>query len=170
MLHQFEHVLQQQHMSLDQYLLMMRKNREEYEKELEPEAEDRIKRQLVLEEVAKQEDIQIQPEELEMIFNTYAQLGQELPRTEEQIRSLFTSYRREKTLARLVELTAGPDPDEEASGAEEAEGAVEAVEEENAKAAAVAGEVAAQEERDESNEESATATPLSGDSATSTVE
>jgi len=71
MMHQFEHMLEQQRMSLDQYLMMMRKSRDEYEKELEPEAEDRIKRQLVLEEVARREDIQVQPEELEMIFNTY---------------------------------------------------------------------------------------------------
>jgi len=172
-MHQFEHMLEQQRMSLDQYLLMMRKSHDEYEKELEPEAEARVKRQLVLEEVARREDIQVQPEELEMIFNTYAQLGQELPRNEEQIRSLLISYRREKALARLVELTTDPDPDEGVSEAEEtveAVEAVEAVEEENAKTAAVAGEVAAQEDRNEINEESATATPLSEDSTTSTVE
>jgi trigger factor len=166
MMHQFEHMLEPQHISMDQYLMMMRKSREEYEKELEPEAESRIKRQLVLEEVARRENIQIQPEELEMIFNTYAQLGQPLPRTEEQIRSLAISYRREKALARLIELTTDPDPDE----VSETEEAVESVEEENAKAAAVAGEVASQENRNESNEESATATPLSGDSTTSAVE
>jgi hypothetical protein len=80
---------------------------------------------------------------------------------------LLVSYRREKALARLVELTTDPDPDEEVSEAEEA---VDAVEEENARAAAVAGEVAAQEDRNDSNEESATATPLSEDSTTSTVE
>jgi trigger factor len=166
MMHQFGHMLEQQHMSMDQYLMMMRKSREEYEKELEPEAESRIKRQLVLEEVARRENIQIQPEELEMIFNTYAQLGQPLPRTEEQIRSLAISYRREKALTRLLELTTDPDPDE----VSEEEETAEAVEEENAKAAAVAAEVASQEDSNESNEESATATPLSGDSTTSAVE
>jgi trigger factor len=166
MMHQFGHMLEQQHMSMDQYLMMMRKSSEEYEKELEPEAESRIKRQLVLEEFARRENIQVQPEELEMIFNTYAQLGQELPRTEEQVRALAISYRREKALARLVELTTDPDPDE----VSEAEETVEAVEEENARAAAVVGEVASEEDRKESNEESAIATPLSGDSTTSTVE
>jgi len=170
MMHQFEHMLEQQRMSLDQYLMMMRKSRDDYEKELEPEAEARIKRQLVLEEIARREDIQVQPEELEMIFNTYAQLGQELPRSEDQVRSLLVSYRREKALARLVELTTDPDPDADVSEAEEAAETVVDVEEESAKAAAVAGEVAAQEDDNDSNEESATATPLSEDSTTSTVE
>src|SRR5262249_20834387 len=39
--HQFSHVLEQQHMSMDQYLMLLKKSREEYLKELEPEAEKR---------------------------------------------------------------------------------------------------------------------------------
>ena len=57
MLHQFSHMLEQQRMSMDQYLMMMRKSAEEYKKELEPDAENRVKRELVLDALANQEAI-----------------------------------------------------------------------------------------------------------------
>ncbi len=166
-MHQFSHMLEQQHLSMDQYLMMMRKSREEYKQELRPEAEERVKRQLVLEEIARREDIQIQPEELEMLFNTYAQLGQELPRTEDQIRALAISYRREKAITRLIELTTDPDPDEISED--------EALEDEsaiaNASAAAQVGDeiAAAEGQAETTNEETVEATPPSNDSTT-TVE
>ena len=117
MLHQLSHLLEQQRMSMDQYLLMMRKTREEYLKELQPDAEQRVKRQLVLDEVAKQEKIDVPAEELETLARAYAQTGQNIARSEQQLRSLAISYRREKTITRLVELTTDPDPDAE-EGAE----------------------------------------------------
>ena len=132
MMHQLSHLLDEQHMSMDQYLMLMRKNREEYLKELEPDAEKRVKRQLVLDAVAKQEEITIAPEELEQLAQAYAQMGQALPRTEEQLRALAQSLMREKTVSRLVELTTDPDPDEEIE--EEADSLA------NAEAAALAGE------------------------------
>ena len=119
-------------MSMDQYLLIMRKSRAEYLKELEPEAEKRVKRQLVLDAVAKQEEISVTQEDLERVARVYAQAGQPLPRKEEQLRALRTSLLREKTVTHLVELTAGPDPD--------AENADEEVSLANAEAAALAGE------------------------------
>jgi trigger factor len=112
MMHQFGHMLEEQRLSMDQYLLMMKKSREEYINELKPDAEKRIQRQLVLEEIARQENLEVTGEELEALYNAYAQMGQELPRTEQQIRSLAISYRREKALNRLLEITAGPDPDQ----------------------------------------------------------
>ena len=120
-------------MSMDQYLLMMRKSREEYLKERQPEAEKRVKRELVLDQVAKQENIGILPEEVEAIFRAYAQAGQPLPRSEDQIRAIALNYRREKALARLVELTTDPDPDAEVD--EDETTSIE-----NAQAAALAGE------------------------------
>jgi trigger factor len=120
MLHQLSHLLEQQHMSLDQYLVMLRKTREEYVKELEPNAEKRVRQQLVLDEVARKEDISVTPEELETIYRAYAQAGQNLPRTEAQIRALAQTYRREKTITRLVELTTDPDPDAEVASDDEA--------------------------------------------------
>jgi len=139
MLHQFTHLLEDQHMSLDQYLMLLKKSREEYLKELEPDAEKRVKRQLVLDEVIKKEEISVAPEEVEALFRAYAQMGQNLPRTEEQIRALARSLLREKAITRLVELTAGPDPE---SSEEEAGVA-------NAEAAALAGEEEAKNTQEE---------------------
>ncbi len=132
MAHQFGHRLEQQHLSMDQYLKMVRKSREEYLEEVRPEAEGRVKRQLVLEEVAQSENITVEPEELEALLNAYARGGQELPHTEDRLRALAFSYRREKALSRLVELTTDPDPD-----VEEAESEASIV---NAQAGALAGE------------------------------
>jgi trigger factor len=132
MAHQFGHMLEQQHLSMDQYLKMVRKSREEYLEEVRPEAEGRVKRQLVLEEVAQSENITVEPEELEALLNAYARVGQELPHTEDRLRALAFSYRREKALSRLVELTTDPDVEEA-----EAESEASIV---NAQAGALAGE------------------------------
>ena len=117
MMHQFSHMLEQQRMSMDQYLMLVKKSREEYLKELEPDAEKRVKRQLVLDEVTKKEEISVSPEEVESLFRAYAQLGQNLPQTEGQIRAIAQSMIREKALSRLIELTTEPEEasDEETS-------------------------------------------------------
>jgi len=116
-------------------LKMIRKTREEYLNETRPQAEQRIKRQLVLDAVAKEENIAATPEEVEALFQLYAQMGQELPHSDAQIRALTASYQREKAISRLIELTTDPDPDEEIEEevAEEASVA-------NAEAAALAAE------------------------------
>jgi trigger factor len=118
MMHQMQHVLEQQHMSMDQYLMLIKKSAEEYEESLQPDAERRVRQQLVLDEVTKREGIKVTPEELEAIFRIYAQMGQPLPQTEDQVRSLASSLLREKAISRLIELTTDPDPDEEAERAE----------------------------------------------------
>ncbi len=118
-------------MSMDQYLMMMRKSREEYLKDIQPAAEERVRRQLVLDEVTRHEEINITPEELEGLLRAYTQAGYNLPRSEEQLQSIALSYRREKAITRLLELTTDPDPDAEAEGTaedEEAQTSSEAVE------------------------------------------
>ncbi len=116
LIHQFSHLLEQQQMSLDQYLMLLKKSREDYLKELEPDAEKRVKRNLVLDEVIKKEEISVAPEELEAVFRAYAQVGQNLPRTEGQIRVVAQSLIREKAITRLVELTT--EPEQESAGEE----------------------------------------------------
>jgi len=157
MVHQFSHMLEQQRLSMDQYLMMMRKNLDEYKQEMRPDAENRIKRQLVLDEVARREDIGIGVEEIEALYQAYAQAGQTLPQTPEQIQALAISYRREKALTRLVELTTPPDPDLVSED--------EAVAT-NAQEEALAGETILTDTHNESveTEESATATSLPSDS------
>ncbi|HLH63937.1 MAG TPA: trigger factor [Ktedonobacteraceae bacterium] len=135
MMHQLSHLLEQQRMSMDQYLMLMRKSRQEYLEELEPEAEKRVKRQLVLDAVAEKEEIEVSPEEVESLFRAYAQIGQNLPQSEGQIQALATSLRREKAITKLVTLTTDPDPDEEIEEQAEEEASIA-----NAGAAARAGE------------------------------
>src|SRR5262249_37892088 len=118
-------------------------------------------RQLVLAEIARKEDINVAPEELEALYNAYTQMGQPLSRTEAQLRALAINYQREKALTHLLELTTDPDPDVE-SDAETSEEAIIA----NAQAAALAGETAGEAISAEDHttgvdtEESAAATPL----------
>ncbi|GCF06816.1 trigger factor [Dictyobacter arantiisoli] len=160
--HQFGHMLEQQHLNMDQYLKMVNKTHEEYHQELHPEAKERVKQQLVLEQLAREENITVDANEIEALFNAYEQIGQNLPRTEEQIRALMISFRREKTLSRLLELTTDPDPDEESEEVAEEDAAVV-----NAEAAAIAGETEATENE---AEESEAATSLPGNETTETVE
>ncbi|HLI72178.1 MAG TPA: trigger factor [Ktedonobacteraceae bacterium] len=114
MMHQMTHILEQQRMSMDQYLMLIKKSQAEYLESLKPDAEKRVRQQLVLDEIVKKEDIQVSPEEVESLLRLYAQMGQALPRTEQEVRSIASSLLREKAISRLLELTTDPDPDEEA--------------------------------------------------------
>ena len=154
MVHQFEHMLEAQHISLDQYLTMTRKSHDEYVEELQPEAEKSIKRQMVLDEIAKKENITVTPEEIEGLFALYSQAGQQLPRTAEQVSALSSSYRREKTLQRLTDIIAGPDPDSEDVDVSEQE---EEASLKNAEAAALESETSAVDENERVAEPAATA-------------
>jgi len=158
MLHQFSHLLEQQHISLDQYLMMARTTHEEYLQSMRPDAEKSVKRQLMLDAVARQEHIGIDPQEIEAVLQLYSQAGQPLPNTEDQVRALAINYRREKTLNFLVDLVAGPDPESELATSEEEE--VASID--NALVAAQAAEAASDEAQDMTSEaagESAIATP-----------
>ncbi len=135
MVHRMGHSLERQGISLDQYFKMIRKTHDEAVEEAKPEAEKQVKRQLVLDELAREEKIDITPEDLEALFNAYAQAGQEMPRTEDQIRALAISYRREKAITRLVELTTDPDPDAQLDEELEEETSIE-----HAEAAALASD------------------------------
>ncbi len=79
MMHQLSHVLEDQRMSMDQYLMLMRKSRDEYLKEIEPDAEKRVKRQLVLNAIAKKEEVTVEQDDLEKLVRAYAQAGSRFP-------------------------------------------------------------------------------------------
>jgi trigger factor len=133
---------------------------------MRPDAEKYVKQRLVLDEIAQREQISVQVEEIQALYNAYAQIGQKLPETQEQIRALMVSYRREKAFNRLLELTTDPDPDAESEA--EAETSIT-----SAEAAALAGEPASESQAEsevEILEESVTATPLPQESRTETVE
>ena len=192
-LHQSAHMFSQ--LSPEQYLRIIGKSREEFAKDVRPDAEMRVKHKLVLDEIAQREQISVQTAEIEALSKAYAQMGQKLPDTPEQLRALMVSYRREKAFNHLLELTTDPDPDMEseaeaatsitnaeaaavageiASATQETESEAEAAMSiTSAEAAAVAGEIASAtqaESEAETLEESVTATPLPQESRTETVE
>ena len=136
---------------------MARTTREEYLQSMRPDAEKSVKRQLMLDAVARQEHIGIDPQEIEAVLQLYSQAGQPLPNTEDQVRALAINYRREKTLNFLVDLIAGPDPESELATSEEEVASID-----NALVAAQAAEAASDEAQDTTSEaagESAIATP-----------
>ena len=159
--HQFGHALEQQHINMDQYLTMAKKTQAQYREEQRPQAEKRVKQQLVLEEIAKQENVTVDPAEIQSLFDLYEQMGQKLPQTQEQIRALLISLRREKAISRLIELTTDPDPDDEQN--EEVIAETDAVA--NAEAAALAGDTTESQiaEAEEEVQAETSAAPLSGD-------
>jgi trigger factor len=145
MVHQMGHVLEQQRMSMDQYLMLIKKSQTEYEESLKPDAEKRVRQQLVLDEFIKQENIQVSLEEVESLFRLYAQMGQNLPQTEQQVRSIANSLQREKAISRLLELTTDPDPDEAIEEEEEAAAGEQAMEEAHVEVVAVDADAAESE-------------------------
>jgi len=73
-LNSFRENLARQHMDLDSYLKMVKKDLSTLvEEEIKPIAENRLKQSLVLDEVARVENIQLGKEELEMAFHQTAQ-------------------------------------------------------------------------------------------------
>jgi trigger factor len=69
MLDEFEYQLQPMGMTLDQYLARLKKNKEELEKDWEPQAEKRVTSALALTELAKKEGIEVTSEEIEKEAN-----------------------------------------------------------------------------------------------------
>lgn len=167
MLHQLTHMLEEQRMSLDQFLLTRKQTREQYLESILPQAEERLKHEFVLEAVAQQEGIAVADEELQMLRQIYESGGQRLQ--DSQVRMLTASYRRQKALSYLVEsLTRG---EEEQSLEQIAAEAVGQTLTENAQAAARTGEQIAGDEEaasEEAGDEEAAASEEAGEADTLT--
>jgi len=73
MLHEFEAQLQPMGMTLDQYLANLKKDKEELEKDWEPQAEKRVVSALALKEVAKMEELEATSKEVEEEMNKVLQ-------------------------------------------------------------------------------------------------
>jgi trigger factor len=151
--HETERMLSQSRLSLQQYLKMMQKSHEEYHQELEPEARERVKRDLVLNAIADAEDITASQDDVaQWLDNLNAISGDKPVRmsqlSDNQLANIDGRIRRDKALARLIDIaTEGrgdivlPDLSEfaQAEDADEvAEAEAEAVER-GAAAAATAG-------------------------------
>lgn len=85
MLHEFEHQLQSMGMNLDQYLLQLKKDKKELEKDWLPQAEKRVKSALALKEIAKLEEIKVDSKEIEEEMNKTLQYYKNVKNMEKNI-------------------------------------------------------------------------------------
>ena len=157
--HETERMLAQSRLTLPQYLSIMQKSPEEYRKELEPDARQRVKRDLVLNEVAEAEGLSASQEEVEQWLDNLNAISGDRPirmnqLTANQHANIEGRIRRDKALAKLIDIaTEGrgdivlPDLSEFADETDdddqgengETEGEDEAMAERGAEAAAAAG-------------------------------
>ncbi len=116
--HQMEHLLQQQRMSMDQFLMLSQKTADEYKKDLEPEAEKNAKTDLVLEAIADQEGLTVSANEIQTMLDLYARLGATKPQRVNQLsatarRRLEASIKRDKARSFLIDLATRPQTETE---------------------------------------------------------
>jgi trigger factor len=122
---------------LDTYLGMLGKTREMYKQEIRPAAEERLRRRLVLNEIAKLEELEVEPEEVEAeIERMGATLGPEADDFLETLRStggqlmITDDLRTAKAQERAVQIAKGEAPPLEGEVDEEKEEAEPEAEEE----------------------------------------
>lgn len=87
MLHEFEAQLSQTGMSLDDFLKRMSKTQDDLEKEWKSQAEKRIKSALILENIAKDQEIEVKNEEIE-----------------EEMNKTIQYYKKEKDLEKNIDM------------------------------------------------------------------
>lgn len=71
-IHNMEHELEHRNASLDDYLKSSEKTREEFDVEIRSEIEKEVRQELVLDEVARREELSVSPEEIEMHYHQVA--------------------------------------------------------------------------------------------------
>jgi trigger factor len=109
MMHETERSLAQSRLSLQQYLSMTNKTEEQYHTELEPEARERVKRDMVLSAIADAENIGVTDEEIEGWLMVITAVGGGKPirlrdLKDNQRANVEARIRRDKAWERLVEI------------------------------------------------------------------
>lgn len=150
---EFEQRLQQQGMDFQSYLSLSNTTQEAWDAEARPQAEERLKRGLLLAEVIEQEELTVEPEEIEAEIE---EMLEPLGERGEQLREMFNSpsgkmtiterllsrkaVERLKAIARGEEPPKGNPPSEavEEASVEEEAAAEEAASEEAAEETAIA--------------------------------
>jgi FKBP-type peptidyl-prolyl cis-trans isomerase (trigger factor) len=148
MIRETTRMLEQSRLNFQQYLQIMGKSPEEYRAEIEPEATARVKRDLALTALADAEGIEVNGEEIQNWLDVFTAVGgkpmQLRTLSHGQLDNVTSRIRRDKALARLVEIATQDQPD--AAKAEEsakaAALAADAVSAANAKGDAAAEPVA----------------------------
>jgi len=85
MMHEFEHQLQSMHMDLDQYLAQLKKERKDLEKDWQPQAAKRVTSAMALKEIAKLEEINVEPKIIEEEMNKTLQYYKNIQNIEKNI-------------------------------------------------------------------------------------
>lgn len=153
-----ERMLRNQRLDLETYLTYVGKTPEEFQEELRPEAIDRLRRTLVMRQLAKEESIAVTAEEVqaevaEMLENTAEENLEAMRRalySDETLVSIQNAILTRKTMARLVAIVQGladaeteSDTDTESAAAVDSdqESATESAGPETATATAAAAEL-----------------------------
>lgn len=107
MLDEMKRMLEQSRISWDQYLAISQKDEAEQRKDMEPEARERVKRDLALDAVADAEGINVTDQEMQNWLDLYASLGGRRMRLRDlrpgQRAGIAARLRRDKVTAFLVE-------------------------------------------------------------------
>jgi trigger factor len=111
--------LAQQRIALERYLQIMGTSEEDWRKEIRQQAERQLKARLLLDHLAEQEKIEVDPasveEEIERTAASYAEQADQVRRSlraEEGMRRITTSLRRHQAIQKLVEYSGGYPADE----------------------------------------------------------
>jgi trigger factor len=137
MMREMQRLLEQNGLSWDQFLAGSNKSEADYKRDLEPEARERVKRDLVLDAIADAEGIAASDQEIQSFLDMLGSLGGSRPLrlrqlTPGQRQNIVNRLRRDKVISRLVaaaggdELEADHDHDHDHDHAADEEDASEA--------------------------------------------
>ena len=132
-----ERTLRNQRLDMDDYLRFTGQTHQEWLEQARPQAEDRLTTFLVLRELAEQESIEVETDEIDaeidrLMENSAEETSEGLRRmlnTEESRDSIRSSLLNRKVMARLVEIVRSEDPEAGAEPESETVDQAEAVEE-----------------------------------------
>lgn len=126
MIEEMKRMLAQNRISFEQFLTMSNKTEEEYHDDLEPEARERAKRDLVLDAVADAEHLDADDQEIESWLQVFAAMGGKPIRLRDlsagQRTNIVSRLRRDKAIARLVEIATANGPKASTTGDETTKG------------------------------------------------
>lgn len=126
MIEEMKRMLAQNRISFEQFLTMSNKSEAEYHDDLEPEARERAKRDLVLDAIADAEHLEADDHEVENWLQVFAAMGGKPIRLRDlsagQRTNIVSRLRRDKAIARLVEIATENGPKAPATDAAAAKG------------------------------------------------
>ena len=130
MMDETKRMLEQSRISFDQYLAMTQKSEEQHREEIEPDARERAKHDLVLDAVASAEHLAVTDEEVAGWLELYAAMGGRrlAPKTitPGQRANIVARLRRDKAISFLVEISTTNDENQSAKDEEDEKTSVSA--------------------------------------------